>query len=232
MKPGGLALFLLFLAQVAVSQEEESYKTIFKSNRNPRVSGFGGLINEISGLDGNVTHQIGAEGAVLLNQSIFIGLYGQGMTTLPLYDITYYDESIDLNVNEKMRVAFGHGGVLVGGILRPNNAVHFGGSVRLGFGAYSLIPDVLRGNNPGNDPDYYLRFNDFVFLATPQIEAGINISSWFRINTGIGYRFVAGVDNKYYVQEGGFVLVERPFFESDAFNSPTFQIRLLFGGFR
>lgn len=232
MKSVQFIIIVLFIAQVSISQEEESYRTIFGSARNPRVSGFGGLINEISGLDGNVVHQIGIQGAVLLNQSLYMGLYGQGMTSFPKYDITYYNELAGQNYSETMRLAFLHGGLIVGGVVRPNHPIHFGGSLKIGWGAYTLNPDFFGVNNPGSDPYYYQEFSDFVFVASPQIEVEFNITSWFKVNTGIGYRFVSGLDQKYTVREGGFVFVEKPIFRTDAFNAPTFQIGLLFGGFR
>ena len=61
---------------------------------------------------------------------------------------------------------------------------------------------------------------DHVFVITPQLDLNMNLLKWMRLNVGVGYRIVTGVDHTYKTQQDG-IIVEKPYFDSNAFNSIT-----------
>ena len=71
----------------------------------------------------------------------------------------------------------------------------------------------------------YQYYRDRIFTITPQVEMELNMTKWFRINVGVGYRFVAGIDATY---EQGENTVK--FYEDSDFNSPVGTISFIFGG--
>lgn len=233
---------LLFLSVIIISvssvkaqnESSDEFKTLFSNNGKTSVSGFGGLITEFSSIDNNFAFSMGGEGAVLFNQSFFFGGYGMGTTNFPTYELTEYNWLLDQNLTVKKNIIFGHGGFYTGFVFMPNKPIHFGVSSKFGWGAISLIDEFYNSNHyPRNEINETMV--DPIFVITPQAEIEMNFTSWFKINFGIGYRIVTGVDATYFyvtTDSGANALVEKTYFESDAFNSATFSIGFVFGGFK
>jgi hypothetical protein len=60
----------------------------------------------------------------------------------------------------------------------------------------------------------------------------MNITRWFKVNFGLGYRIVTGVDEKVLdAGVAGGAPQMKQFFKSNEFNSLTGTVSLLFGGF-
>ena len=70
--------------------------------------------------------------------------------------------------------------------------MHFGISTRLGWGSINFDEYY---NDVNYKPDNTYLDNVFVFV--PQIEAEFNFFKWMKMNVGLGYRVVAGIDKKY-----------------------------------
>lgn len=216
-------------------ENDEEYRTLFAANKDTKVSGFGGLITEFSAVNNEFAFSMGGEGAVLFNQSLYFGGYGIGMVNFPTYELTEHNSLYRRgNVTTSKNIIFGHGGLMVGFIFRPNKPLHFGVSSKFGWGAITLIDEFYK-TNYFPQTGYHENMVDPVFVFTPQLELEMNFTSWFKLNLGVGYRVVTGVDATYvyYNTEGPIdVLEERRYFESDAFNSMAFSIGFLFGGFK
>ncbi len=224
MKNKSFLLFILLgISITSFSQEEnDTYNTLFKNNGKTSVSGFGGLMMEFSGMDNQFAFSMGGGGAVLFNQSFFFGGYGLGTVNFPNY--TYPQPTLN---DDNKSILFGHGGFYTGFIFSPNKPVHIGISSKFGWGAITIMDDIYKNYNYPYPYDDYIM--DFIFVITPQVEAEFNIAKWFKVNMGLGYRITTGVDETYIPFNS---TEEVPYFDSNAFNSATFQIGLYFGWFK
>lgn len=216
------AMILLFVLSsitiYAQEEEEQPMKYIFGSKGGKtKVSGFVAPIMQFSAIGDEFAFLMGGGGAVLLNQTFYIGAFGEGLSTSHYSQI----ESIP----EKGRTRFGYGGFWLGYIHKHQKPVHFGVSTRLGWG--SIYYDVNHYKNYDNDYDYQTdpNFLDNVFVIVPQIEAEFNFFKWMKMNVGIGYRVVTGI-NKEYMETGELI------FDKKDFNKPQGTITLMFGYFK
>ncbi len=176
---------------------------VFKS-----ISGFGGPSVSFSKINNEFAVSNGGGGAVIFNQTFFLGAYGEGLSTSHSFKIT---DTVVFPRKEKDKLSFGHGGFWLGYINKSHKLIHWGASTKLGWGSIALY-----------DPDFQIddesnQAVNTVFVVTPMIECEFNITKWFKINAGVGFRLVNGIDTKFY--------------KSSQFNSPIANLGLLFGNF-
>jgi hypothetical protein len=236
MKKNVLVFFMLLgsvtlvFGQDKEDKNPQEYSTLFKQDAKTRVSGFGGLTMEFSGVNKSFGYSMGGVGAVLFNQSFFFGGYGMGLVNVPKY---VYPEPKFQNENEN--IIFGHGGFYLGYIFRPNKPFHFGVSSKIGWGMIQLFEKDYNynGGAPIYPPYYDEYMYDNVFVITPQVEGELNIANWFKFNFGLGYRITTGIDATYEAyNSNGLPIGQTPYFDSNAFDSVTFSLGLYFGWFK
>lgn len=214
-----LCLFILlnlFTGSIALYAQEDQ-ETQYLVPGKTEFSGFGAPIVEFSSLNGEFAVCLGGGGALLINQTFFFGGYGESILN------NHYRDDVKIYVNiEHPKIAFEHGGFWLGYIYKHEKAIHGGLSMKLGWGEINLEGDEYI-YNPALDYD----FSDETFILTPQIEMEFNLTSWFKINLGAGYRFVTGIDATYLDSQSN----EVNFYDKSDFNSPVGSVSLLFGGF-
>jgi len=222
-----LTLALSFSFTSIMAQEE--MKTLFGGDdRNVSVSGFGGIINEFSAVDGDFAFLMGGGGALLFNQKFFFGAYGMGLTTRHIRNFTRYDYNLERNIySPDLYTRFGHGGFWLGYIHNSRKVIHWGANAKIGWGSVTL--NDLK--YPGNDYQWEKYASDNVFVVTPQIDMGVNLLKWMRVNVGLGYRVVTGLDKTYAFEDSDGQIVQKEYFESDAFSNFEGSVTLVFGGF-
>ena len=211
-----VSILILVFSFSLVAQDDYSPQYLFSGDGKPSISGFGGPFVEFSGIQNEFAVSVGGGGAVLLNQTFYVGGYGEGLTTSHYrYDL---EEVVDFPAP---KIAFGHGGFWLGYMHNSYKAIHFSASAKIGWGAISLY-DSYYNYEP---KDYWGK--DAVFVAIPQVEAEMNLTPWFKINLAVGYRLVGGVDKSYIGQDGNV----HQYYNASDFNSPEGTISFLFGGF-
>lgn len=177
-----LATFLVLSLcwQDAYAQSEETSQFLLKSPL--KFSGFGAPIYEFSDINGDFTVATGGGGALLINQQIFIGLYGLGSHhhTRVVVDGEQFDRA---------KFHFGYGGLWLGYIHRSHELVHYGISTKIGGGHIELTDDDQRIFDEEREIDH-----EGVFVFTPQVEVEVNVLKWMKLNAGLGYRVVTEVD--------------------------------------
>lgn len=189
---------------------EVKNETLFGKMKLGKVSGMGGTFVEFSNANSEFAVFNGGGGAVIFNQTFYIGAYGMGLSTL--HKMVYSDSSVIKKIGDRNHVSFGHGGLWIGYLNKSHKLLHWGVSSKFGVGAVSLYDIDFEDN------DYASFANDVVMVFTPQLEAELNVTSWFKVNVGAGYRVVSGIDKTQY-------------YKKDMLNSPEGTIKLLFGGF-
>jgi hypothetical protein len=223
-----IASLLIFTGLPMRAQEKESQEPqyLFPAGSGKiHVSGFGAYTIGFSQFDNNFAVYNGGGGAVLLNQTIYLGGYGTGLSTQHRYgDLTLKNDQGEVITYRDLYTQFGHGGFWLGYLHQSYKAIHFGISTKLGWGSVSLSDNYYKGEQ---DDHYYSLVNDRVFVVTPQLEVEFNLFKWFKINTGVGYQFVTGVDYTYITPDNGI----KKFFDSKDFNQPMVNLSFVFGGF-
>ena len=167
------------------------------------TSGFGGFMIQFAPIGGEFAAMTGGGGAVLINNAFYFGGYGLG-------------SSDDIRIStggQDYEVSFDHGGLMMGFVVRPTGMVHLGVSSKVGWGdiTYNLY-------DTGGFGFVGPAIRDNVFVISPQIEAEVNMTSWFKINASVGYQLTNGVNNFYYA--------------SKDFDGTTIGLSFLFGWFR
>lgn len=220
------SIILSSFVNKATAQEEPEFRTLFDHLGPLKISGFGAPIIEFSSVQDEFAVFNGGGGAVLINQ-FFFGGYGMGLSTNHYREISVYQESTGSFYDySNERINFGHGGFWFGGMFQPSNAIHLAASTKLGWGGISLYEQ--------NQNWELRRFEiiDNVFVVQPQIEAEMNITRWFKLNIGVGYRLVTGIDKTYKVYDNTYTyLGEKPYFGKSDFNGFSGTVSFLFGGF-
>ena len=241
-----LLAFALFIGFSSIAQTNETetpkkekksnFGTIFQ-NRNQektKVSGFMALNLDFGSIDNEFGLLLGFDGAVLINQSFFVGIYGRGLATMPTYNYTFFDKDSAANINATHRGVFYHGGLLLGYVFYPNKPFHFGISTRIGAGGVNLVEDYSYHHNyapKGCDSYHDLPYIAPLFVFSPQIDAEINITNWMKFRASAGYQYVAKSSLYVTSLENG-KLVETELLNTKDYNTPTFSIGFVFGWFQ
>lgn len=168
---------LLLLLSIGVFAQNERPKTLI-GNDPEDISGFGGVLFSFMPIDGDLSTLTGGGGAVLFDNTFFIGGYGLGLTG---------NKEIELNGND-YSTSFGHGGFWLGYNIKPDELLHMGVETRLGWG--SITTKSSTTNEAVNEDD--------VFIFNPQFFGEVNIAYWFKVNAGVGYQKTIGVDNNFF----------------------------------
>lgn len=218
-------LQILFAGNITAQQESDpQYLFDMKS---VKISGFGGVISDFSFVRGEMATSSGGGGAVLFNYNCYFGFYGLNLTSNILQENMYIQYHDPINnplppMYKNLQLLFESSGTWIGYINNHNRLVHWGASLKAGQGTLALYDKDSK-----YDRTEYL-FKDKVFVASPEIEAELNITRWCKLNVGVGYRFVARIDNIIYTNVGGNKV---SLYKNSDFNSPYANVKLLFGWF-
>ncbi len=212
----GFILLTFCFGVIMINAQDQPDPQFLLKKGNMRVSGFGAPTVGFTSVGSDFAVYNGGGGAVLLNQTVYFGLYGEGLSTQHKRP----DFITNTGVYSDMYTYFGHGGFWIGYIHQWEKAVHFALSTKLGWGA------IVLGDLEHIDHDEGM-VEDIVFVATTQVEMEMNMLKWFKINVGVGYQFVNAVDETYLDEDGN----SKQFFESNDYSKPKLTLSFLFGGF-
>ncbi|MEZ5195150.1 MAG: hypothetical protein R2764_01730 [Bacteroidales bacterium] len=210
-------IILAFSTTILNAQEEEEMKYIFSGNKNMKVSGFIGPIMEFSAMGDKFAFFMGGGGGLIFNQTFFFGGYGEGLTTSYRENLFYGDNNANY-YNEE--IGFGHGGFWLGYMHNSKSPIHAGVSTKLGWGSIDKYNSTDKYSY-----DYSSEYRDNVFVIIPQIEAEMNLFKWLKLNVGVGYRVVTGVNKTY-------AFNNKTIYNKKDFNKPQASMSLLFGFFK
>lgn len=172
-------LLLSFIAIPALAQEETLVAGDLESG------GFGGPVIKVGSFNGKTGILVGGRGGWIINHTFIIGLGGYGLTNRVLANSTGPLGERYMNL--------GYGGLELEYIPESNKLVHLSFMALIGAGG------VTYRNNDWEDwhwPDDDSRYRaDAFFIAEPQVNATLNITSWFRMSGGVSYRFVEGLES-------------------------------------
>ena len=171
-------LFCGFIAVSLVSFSQNGRPKTLIGNDPEEISGFGGALFSFTTIDGSLATLTGGGGAVLFDNTFFIGGYGLGLTG-------NLEQTIDGSTYSS---SYGHGGFWMGYNIRPSELIHFGVDTKLGWGSIETKSAALLDGEVVDDV--------FVFNPSGFVEA--NISYWFKVNAGLGFQKTIGVDSDFF----------------------------------
>jgi hypothetical protein len=171
-----IAVLALLLAPPLLAQETDEKEPQEKPQEDTLIKGgidsggFGALVFRF----GEVTDQFatlrGVRGGWFINRQFVIGAGFYGVS-----NGICHDDDRDCRFRE---LDFGYGGFEFEYIGLWNRVAHYTLQLLIGGGGVS----------------YFNSTSDGVFVAQPVANLELNITKWWRINVGAGYRIVAGLD--------------------------------------
>jgi hypothetical protein len=187
------ALFVIAIAIFAQNEtksatSDDGMKTLFRKNSNTKLGWFAGIDGGYTQFDGRDAWLGGISGGLIINHNFSIGLTGRAW-----YDSHNYTEFSDTSF---AKFVGGYGGLLIEYTLFPKSLVHVTFPVIIGGGGAAYVED--NNQNDWDNYDYnhnhHTYANDAFFVVEPGVRAEINILPFMRLNAGVSYRVVAGLD--------------------------------------
>lgn len=166
----------LAMAGAATAQEEE--ETLFGSFEDPSFGGFGGPALKVTTLNGELGLLTGGRGGLIVDNTWLIGGGGYGLVTNVEGD--YRDPATGAVPD----LEFSYGGFELEYVARSNALVHDSYYLLLGGGSVAY-----------RDQDRWGAFDrDEFFVAELAANLELNVTEYFRLALGAGYRACVGSD--------------------------------------
>jgi hypothetical protein len=166
-----IALFALAFVPAAFAEEDRAPRTLL-SVTDLRFSGYGGPFIRATSLGGEPGLIVGGRGGVIINDSLVLGGSGSGSA---------YTEAEAVFDGKERKIDFGYGGFLAEYYFFPKNLVLFS------------VGCMVGGGTIGDFTERYEDGNAF-FVVEPEANVFVNVTRYFRLGTGISYRFSNGID--------------------------------------
>ncbi|GEM_PF-4107299 len=131
------------------------------------TEGFGGAEFNWTQIDGTSAFEAGGFGAKYLSERWYLGGGGIGASSS----------------SEAEDYSMGYGGVLVG--VSPR----LGEIIKLDISLMAAIGGMTQELPGRNDEE------DFIYVLRPRVNLDFQLSDWFKMGTGVGYRQILGVNN-------------------------------------
>lgn len=135
--------------------------------------GYGGPIVQFSQIDGNGVIFSGGRGGWIINHTYSVGGAGYGLVN----EVKVKDEGKDRTIS------LGYGGLLIQYIGNSDKLIHYNVGVLVGAGGINYV-EVDNA--------------DSFAVVQPELEMVLNVSEFFRLSAGAGYRFAFGSGEKIY----------------------------------
>ncbi len=170
-----IILLLLIISPLSFAQEETLLGKGEISN-----GGFGGSVVKFTSVNKHIGVLVGGQGGWIINHTFVIGGGGYGLVN------NVKTESLFLG--ERQLLNFGYGGVELHYIENSDKLIHYTVSLLIGGGGIGYRhPDSWEWD------DWETNTKSF-FVMEPTVRVMLNVTSFFRIGLGGGYRLISGAD--------------------------------------
>lgn len=160
--------------------------------------GFGGPVVKFTQINQKFGVLVGGRGGWIINHTFVIGGGGYGLVNQVNADVP------------DTTISFGYGGGELEYIVRSDDVLHFTLQTLIGAGAV----DLMEKDFVSSQSDHRA---DAVFVGELNANLELNVTPWFRLNFGAGYRLVSGVNT--------------PGLSNSDLGGPTGALTLKFGKF-
>ena len=205
MKKGIFILIILGLVLPLAAQEQ----TLLSG---PLVhGGYGGPSIKVGSVYDSNALFVGGMGGWIINHSFVLGGGGYGLVSeIRAPQAVQPAEGSDAS---ELYIDMGYGGVMIQYIADSDKLIHYTLSALIGAGGVAY--------SDRRSTDYEtttIQENDAFFVAEPGINVELNVTTNFRLNAGVNYLYIAGVNNITGLT-------------SKDLDGPSFQLTLKFGKF-
>ena len=185
----GFAIALSMNAQEESQKNSGELQTIFGGSTQPAVGWFIGIDQGYTQFDSKDVWMCGLNFGMVIDHRLSLGLAGHGWTRR---DDMYYPQVTD---TAGAYLEGGYGGLLVEYTLFPQAPVHVTFPVLIGGGGASYVSDkeYLEWDEDEWDTEHCVIDDDVFFVVEPGVRAEINLLKFMKLNAGISYRFVDGL---------------------------------------
>ncbi|HVO72894.1 MAG TPA: hypothetical protein VMT35_02650 [Ignavibacteriaceae bacterium] len=174
-------LAIIFFSEFSMFAQEET----LIGNGEVTNGGFGGPVVKFTQIKGEPGVLVGGRGGWIINHTFVLGGGGYGLVNDIKADIPVY------GIYSQPFINFGYGGFEMEYIINSDQLLHFSVSTLIGGGGVSYRNNLWDDNEDWGDWDSP---HDAFFVFEPSANLELNIISFFRINAGISYRFISGVN--------------------------------------
>lgn len=182
-------LFLLMLLIVTVfvptfsfddarQTKKDDMETLLPSG-DLKIGGYGAFEMREAMINHELGLMLGGKGAVVLNGVVALG--GGGYSYVLDHKAPIYTDSTRYYIRSDF------GGFYIEYMDSPNKLLHYTISTMIGGGKVRYDMN----NNKDDDPNEKI---SSIFFIEPAVGAELNVAKFMRINLGVSYRFVTGVD--------------------------------------
>lgn len=188
MKIAVTTLLLLAFSLPAYAQEAETLLSAPIEH-----GGYGALVVKGSPVGGSMEMFVGAYGGWLINHQLLIGAGGYGLVTDARASQTAQDAYGYAGTT--LYTNFGYGGFVTEYLFTPSKLVHVNAQLLIGAGGVNYRDSWYDNGWDDNSSDHHYGPSDEVFVLEPSVLLELNVTSWFRIDAGAGYRYVSGIED-------------------------------------
>ncbi|HKO14944.1 MAG TPA: hypothetical protein VJU87_01840 [Gemmatimonadaceae bacterium] len=151
---------------------------------SPMTSGgYGAPVQRLSAIAGKSVLFTGLEGGWIMNHRFVLGAAGYGLAT---QNVRNPGAALRDSRGRAPVVEMGYGGVTFGYVPQSTKLVHLSFQTLIGGGGLTYDMQDIAGVRPEDAPA------DGFFVLEPSVEGELNVTRFFRIGVGAGYRFVSG----------------------------------------
>lgn len=169
-----LVVTLLLLSSLTLFAQEETLIEGKISN-----GGFGGPVVKFTSINNHFGVLVGGQGGWIINHAFVIGGGGYGLANNIKTD--------KIIIGERQLLNFGYGGLELHYINNSDNLIHFTISVLIGAGGIGY-------RRPYNWDNSWDTNTQSFFALEPTFRVMLNVTSFFRVGIGGGYRLISGAD--------------------------------------
>ena len=184
-------LLVTFSVSAQDKNQENSgeMKTIFGKNGQPSVGWFIGIDHSYTQFDNRDVWMGGLNFGMVIDHHFSLGLAGQGWCNR---NGMYYSDITD---TAGAYLEGGYGGLLLAYTLFPQAPVHVTFPVIIGAGGASYVTEkeYYEWDEDEWDENHAVIDDDAFFVVEPGIMAEVNLLKFMKLNAGISYRFVDGL---------------------------------------
>jgi hypothetical protein len=177
-------------AQDNSTGKNEQLKTLFGKNRDAKIGWFVGFENGCTQFDSRDVNLSGFSTGLIINHNVTIGFTGTGWTNR---NSMYYNNVKD---STGAYLEGGLGRFLFEYTMNPQSTIHLTFPVLIGGGGATYVTDKDYYDWDDNDWDTHHKTldTDVFFSLEPGVRAEVNVFRFMRVNAGISYRYVSGLD--------------------------------------
>lgn len=177
-----LLIAALFATTNLLAQDSTRNETFFRGDI--KSTGYGAMTTQYTRFDGKDALVIGLYGGWMINHRFMVGLGAYGLLNHP----DGYNAAGETDHNNELQM--GYGGLMLEYTFAGTKRIHASGSLLLGGGGVSNGNYTTR--NYGYGSQWNAQDDSGFYVAQPSVNVEMNMTNWFRIAVGGGYRYVTG----------------------------------------